>query len=102
MVAGQGCVHAWCSVCFALMLALCVANVLVGFLVWMFVWVWLVRVAVYKCLVHVSLQAVWGLGRVVFMYGLVCVFPYRLALCLANVLVGCLVCWLCVWMALGV
>ena len=73
------------------MLALCVANVLVGFLVWMFVWVWLVRAAVYKCLVHVSLQAVWGLGRVVFMYGLVCVCFHIGWLCVWPM------CWLDVW-----
>ena len=36
-----------------------------------------------------------GQGCVHVWFG-VCVFPYRLALCLANVLVGCLVCWLCV------
>ena len=30
VVVGQGCVHAWCCAWFALMLALCFANVLVG------------------------------------------------------------------------
>ena len=46
VVFGQGCVHAWFGVWFVLVWALCVANVLVGCLVWIFVWVLLVRVAV--------------------------------------------------------
>ena len=46
VVVGLGCVHAWFCVCFVMKAGLCFANVLVGCLVGVLVWVLVVRVAV--------------------------------------------------------
>ena len=46
VMAGLGYVHVWFGVCFGLQAGLCFANVLVGCLVGILVWVWVVRVAV--------------------------------------------------------
>ena len=91
VVFGQGCVDVWLGVCFALMLVLFLASVIVRCLVWIFGWAWLVRVAVSIDLLVFPLQTLLGLGWVDCMCLCVCVFGLWASVVLCHVLVGRLV-----------